>query len=77
MYNSDNTNINTKSNTTNFNNNIKIEKMNNIRNIKDKEKNCKNSGNGNMIMVRKRFVKNIEFEKFLHKNYVITNFKSK
>jgi hypothetical protein len=37
----------------------------------------KNSDTGNIISIKKRFSKNIEFEKFLCKSYVITNYNSK
>ena len=44
------------------------------KNNKNKEN---NSGDENLITIKKRFVKNIEFEKFSQKIYVISNFKSK
>ena len=37
----------------------------------------KNSDTGNIISIKKRFSKNIEFEKFLFKSYAITNYNSK
>ena len=37
----------------------------------------KNSEKGNIISIKKRLSKNIEFEKFLFKSYVITNYNSK
>ena len=59
---------------------VKKQNVNNggiSKTIENKGNKSDNLGSGIILTIKKRFVKNIEYEKFLYKNYVITDFKSK
>ena len=69
--------INMIQNRTNL---VKKENVNNegmSKTIENKRNKSDNLGGGTILTIKKRFVKNIEFEKFLHKNYIISDFISK
>ena len=82
----DNNNIGNKDNINNINNSFSKENTGDIidnkenLSVKDENKNQKNNNSANnkkVMMIKKRPVKAVEYERFAHNFYVITNYKSK